>query len=263
MKCNHCAAEFVPNRKTSKFCSKVCKDESYRLILIERRKLNPNLGKCAKHGDCKHCDKPFTYYQTKTADFCSRACSAVYRSERTAPKHSELHLAECSLCLKDFTSRYKKSVCNSCVSNKSQGVIYSIIKGTRERQCNHCSVSFSVIGSNHHAQTCSVECLNEIKRAERRKYKARRRAVERGAKADTFDPIDIFKRDKWKCQCCKVKLKPINRGLNLPLSPELDHITPLSKGGAHTRANTQLLCRSCNNAKSNNHFEGEQMLLVG
>ena len=38
--------------------------------------------------------------------------------------------------------------------------------------------------------------------------------------------------------------------MNEPLSPELDHIHPVSKGGAHSYANTQCLCRQCNAGKS-------------
>jgi len=35
------------------------------------------------------------------------------------------------------------------------------------------------------------------------------------------------------------------------IDPELDHIVPLSKGGAHAVDNFQLLCRSCNSSKGN------------
>jgi 5-methylcytosine-specific restriction endonuclease McrA len=46
---------------------------------------------------------------------------------------------------------------------------------------------------------------------------------------------------KGRCACCKGDLKELGR--------HLDHIVPLSKGGAHEDANIQLLCPSCNTSK--------------
>ena len=42
-------------------------------------------------------------------------------------------------------------------------------------------------------------------------------------------------------------------------SPELDHIIPLSKGGAHTPENTQCVCRQCNSEKADKPL-GQQWL---
>lgn len=45
-------------------------------------------------------------------------------------------------------------------------------------------------------------------------------------------PRDIFERDGWQCKLCE---EPIDRAAAYPapLSPTLDHIVPLAKGGAH------------------------------
>ena len=51
----------------------------------------------------------------------------------------------------------------------------------------------------------------------------------------------VWRRDKGRCVYC---------GSNKEL--QLDHIIPFSKGGATTFENLQLLCRTCNNKKSNN-----------
>lgn len=50
----------------------------------------------------------------------------------------------------------------------------------------------------------------------------------------------VWQRDQGRCVQC---------GANQYL--EFDHIIPLSLGGAHSVNNIQLLCRSCNNKKSN------------
>ena len=54
----------------------------------------------------------------------------------------------------------------------------------------------------------------------------------------------LFKLQKGKCPCCGKKL-----GLNY----HLDHITPLSKGGANTDCNIQLLRDKCNMEKHTKH----------
>jgi len=76
---------------------------------------------------------------------------------------------------------------------------------------------------------------------------ARRNTARRkGAKiVEKFKIIEIFERDKWICQICKL---PVDKTLKFPnsFSPSLDHIIPLIKGGNHTKANTQLAHLSCN-----------------
>lgn len=50
---------------------------------------------------------------------------------------------------------------------------------------------------------------------------------------------EVWRRDEGHCVDC---------GSNVDL--EFDHIIPVSKGGAHTARNIQLLCQKCNRAKS-------------
>jgi hypothetical protein len=59
--------------------------------------------------------------------------------------------------------------------------------------------------------------------------------------------VFVWNRDGGKC---------VNCGSNENL--EYDHIIPVSKGGSNTARNIQLLCRTCNRAKSNKI--GEEIL---
>jgi 5-methylcytosine-specific restriction endonuclease McrA len=82
-------------------------------------------------------------------------------------------------------------------------------------------------------------------------WRLKRKAIERGATiAEKFHPFDIFDRDGWKCQICGTKTPKALRGTYKPNAPELDHIVPISKGGAHHPSNCQTSCRSCNARKS-------------
>jgi 5-methylcytosine-specific restriction endonuclease McrA len=97
----------------------------------------------------------------------------------------------------------------------------------------------------------------------RRRTNSMRDAAKRGSDrpAETFDPLEIFQRDRWRCQVCGIRTK---RTARVPdrQAPTLDHIVPLSKGGEHTRANTRLLCMSCNASKGNRATD-DQLRLIG
>ena len=90
----------------------------------------------------------------------------------------------------------------------------------------------------------------------------KRRAQKMGVLYEIFDPQEVFERDGWRCQHCYKKVQWIGKSPRSPLYPNLDHIVPLSKGGEHTKRNTQLLCRGCN-SKKHTDDSGEQLRLFG
>jgi 5-methylcytosine-specific restriction endonuclease McrA len=89
-------------------------------------------------------------------------------------------------------------------------------------------------------------CRLQNKRAAR----AARKAFKRGATVERFRDVEVLERDGWRCQICGVATPKRLRGTFGPTAPEVDHIVPLARGGAHSRANTQCACRRCNLAKS-------------
>lgn len=108
-------------------------------------------------------------------------------------------------------------------------------------------------------RTCSRPCGRHIYRFEHpEKYPSwneakkaawqRRRALKYGADAERVVAGDIYERDGWQCGVCS---RPVDAKLAWPhpASASLDHIIPLSKGGAHTAANTQLAHLRCNTEK--------------
>lgn len=86
----------------------------------------------------------------------------------------------------------------------------------------------------------------------------KRRALKLKAGYEDFSPDEILKRDGYICQKCGKKTRPDYKNYHHPLYPNLDHIVPLSKGGAHTRLNTQCLCHQCNMEKNANGI-GDQL----
>lgn len=81
---------------------------------------------------------------------------------------------------------------------------------------------------------------------ERRKANyQKRRALKLQLPADDIRPADVYERDEWVCGLCS---EPVDRSLSWPdpMSPSLDHVLPLSKGGHHVMGNVQLAHLSCN-----------------
>ncbi len=84
----------------------------------------------------------------------------------------------------------------------------------------------------------------------RKAAKHRRRALENNANAERFLDVEIFERDGWACGICG---DLVDKELKYPhpMSKSLDHIVPISKGGSHTRNNTQCSHIRCNKRKYN------------
>lgn len=89
----------------------------------------------------------------------------------------------------------------------------------------------------------------------------RRRAVKLAAKTEQFTNPEIFERDGWRCGICG---KKVNKSLAYPnpLSPSLDHVVPLSRGGDHVKANVRLAHLTCNVVRGN-RGDVEQLALIG
>jgi len=72
-----------------------------------------------------------------------------------------------------------------------------------------------------------------------------RRARKLGATVEEFSDLEIYERDGWTCQLCSGDVDSSLRWPE-PMSASLDHVIPLSRGGEHSRVNTQLAHLDCN-----------------
>ena len=95
-----------------------------------------------------------------------------------------------------------------------------------------------------------------------KKGSIKHRALKKGATIEDFNPIDILERDNYICQHCGCKTRPNLKNKYHPKYPNIDHIIPLSKGGEHSRRNTQCLCHQCNIIKGNSGI-GDQLRMFG
>lgn len=84
----------------------------------------------------------------------------------------------------------------------------------------------------------------------RHAYHARRAQKRSTAIGGPVLLTDIGDRDEWRCGICE---EPVSPALAYPdpESPSLDHVVPLSRGGAHTAENCQVAHLRCNLRKGN------------
>lgn len=126
------------------------------------------------------------------------------------------------------------------------------------RPCGECANLFTPQYGDKRRTYCSSECQHKAThRAVRLKGKARKRA----ATVEPVNPTRVFDRDGWRCHLCNGMTDRTKRGTLHPNAPELDHIVPLSKGGAHSYANTACAHKKCNHAKSD-RIIGQPSLLA-
>jgi 5-methylcytosine-specific restriction endonuclease McrA len=115
------------------------------------------------------------------------------------------------------------------------------ITSAGHRRCQACHRE----GAMRRARKRGVAAVRRLtpseKQEQRRKWEATRRARKRAAFVEMVDPATVFARASGVCGICQ---QPVER-----FAFEVDHIVPLSRGGAHSYANTQPAHPSCNRKK--------------
>lgn len=182
-------------------------------------------------GICAQCGGEFTA-RTKQKRFCSLRCSEVMSGRRLAAPHPP------RVCALD-----------GC------GVEFVPMMSTQKCCCEH-------HGKIHWNRVSRAEGRQrQVWNDKRRDHWHRRRAQKKAV--TTGEPVvlqRIADRDGWRCHLCggRVLTKPWPN----PKSASLDHVVPISAGGAHDPANVRLAHLSCNVAKGN-RGGGEQLMLIG
>ena len=112
-------------------------------------------------------------------------------------------------------------------------------------------------------QYCGPKCQSKSLKGKdnARRGWDKRRARKRNAYIADVYRAQIFERDGWRCQICKLKVNPRYTGTH-PKAPSLDHIIPLAVGGTHQPSNVQLAHFGCN-ARKSSRAANDQLLLIG
>ncbi len=78
-------------------------------------------------------------------------------------------------------------------------------------------------------------------------HRKRRAAIARGSNAAGLMRRALRKAGRGECASCRLSF--------LASAIDVDHITPLAKGGEDVAGNVQLLCRPCHKAKTRRDFD--------
>ena len=234
---------------------------------------------------CKRCG---TNFERKSVTglpptFCSYECSKKWHGEERAIQKGQIYAPagdrQCLRCGNKFFTQRGGTVkyCAECRpivnldrardANERRKAIGAVTHVAKARLCLWCHVSFVPQWENRDKQhycssTCNRRGNAEHKKVGRRKrnneggcpdHRARRSLrrmyghVPEGA-FEHVDPLVVFERDHWTCAICG---KRIDAQAKFPdvMSASVDHVVPLSKGGAHLYANVRATHYECNRRK--------------
>lgn len=161
-------------------------------------------------------------------------------------------MRECPICGKSFDSvrgaKYCSDECFKEDKRRKACVYNSAQKPIKERECRECGSKFTPEYGNKRRMFCSDKCME--KHGGRVGKSMRRARMYAAGEVENLDPFYILKRDRWRCYICGCATPKKLRGTCEPNAPQVDHVIPLARGGAHTESNTRCICRACNIAKS-------------
>lgn len=254
--CLQCGKQFVSHLPKAKFCCKPCGDKW--------RRQNP----LAPKRRCQGCGDLYSPKARKYDTFCSREC--YFNKRRQRPRCDQRAIADgmlwilsrwrqCDICScmfigKSASSRLCGRECELAELRKRSCETFYSSRSPTVAGCHKCGrpvIRRDAAGKWISQGFTCEDCLKEARRAANNKAKALRR-LRCGAlpwKHEVVFKQKVFERDEWKCQICG---GPVDRTARpqTPLHAELDHVVPLSRGGAHAYDNTQCTHRICNLAKS-------------
>lgn len=275
---------FVSSGRSAAYCSAECRTRDK-----DQRRTGQKLAPCAQCGAerrgsskrsatlCKACSARQAATLAKQAHLRRYEerhghVSATVLGGRTGGRlFSPLYVVTCEESGEQHLAKRKRLCgCGACVSRRAADHRdqYDPLRIER-RSCQSCGQPMEVIRgrgsrvSGMHPRTCQA-CKRLSRIAARRIAKIVRRARAKNAPVlERVDPLVVFDRAGWRCQSCGCDTPKALRGSMHDDAPELDHIVPISQGGAHAYSNVQCLCRVCNILKSDRSMPEFQKWNIG
>ena len=176
---------------------------------------------------------------------------------------SKVYISDCPACGVPVASRQNRArycIRPDCVQQRQRAMWAKDKRRhgpVRAAECAACGEAFTTRRDTK--RFCSEVCEKRTSRRSRRHYRERARRA--GVAYEPVDKRRVFDRDRWRCGLCRRKVDPLLAYPD-PMSASLDHIHPMSLGGAHTHANVHLAHLRCNLDKGVDG-QWEQLALIG
>lgn len=206
----------------------------------------------SKKRTCPVCASEYEYTVGRQRT-CSRKCASIRTAQLRGTDRSRVPWKTCS-CGSRFLGR-TKYCSDGCrpVSTAPSATLW--------RECPECGVEFPAGTLGRPRLYCTVRCTSQ---ASARTYRHRRRASQRGG--EKFTLWELCERDAWICHLCGEMVDDSDEsgGWN-PFgnwAPSMDHIVPVSKGGAHRLDNVRLAHRWCNSVRGDGSRDLEGLFEV-
>lgn len=262
-KCITCGRSFMSTDKNSKCCSSACGLKQGHIARESTK----------KYYICQHCGKPFWRPNAFRMKYCSKECEYEVRRLKAEERHKNKLLKEkamyyynCAYCGKPFNTYYPNNIyCSETCSYNGN------LRLKREQWaeayiprtfiCKECGAEVITKCADTRKEFCCQTCMNKYNRriehqTDRHKkylsnYKQRREKQIHSAFVEHVSYHDLYKRDCGICQICGLPVL-YDKQADDSWGATIDHIVPLSKGGAHSMNNCQITHRICNSLKSDN-----------
>lgn len=197
---------------------------------------------------CAECGEEFQPRGAgKPQRFCSKKCRETWASAHRWDSRQK-KTGPCVVCRSETSSRNGVALCDNAECKSLRILAGRLISRTGEvatsidyYSCDNCAAVFvGKVRSNR--KYCTRECAL---RAAKRNGKHRRRTVERVG--DFITITRLGERDGWVCHLCG---KPIKlRSGGAAMAPSIDHLIPISAGGAHVWSNVAIAHKRCNSRR--------------
>lgn len=185
---------------------------------------------------CCHVEKPHAEFNRRDATHLEnrcRACAAQYRRDHRV--RLAAYKAAYDLAHREHLAAYGVAYYRS---HRESAAVYQASHRVRRK------VNAAAYHQAHREQILARSAVWGRTHPERRREKDhRRRAAKRNGFVERVDVHVLYERDRGTCGIC---------GKHVTLRhASIDHVLPLSKGGAHSYANTRIAHLRCNIRRGN------------